>query len=224
MRIRQTYGIHFVYIARRSAFTLAEMFIVLTIVAALGLMAIPALARRQARASIQTTRQTLKHVRRVVMNDFREDMYETLPFPFDPSRVEHPQLKFLYDSPAAYAAFDPNSLEANRKWDYDPTTGRGWSGPYLNQSLERPIYQVDADKGFTSNYGTTGDPAPIDGWGKPIVLQQPVMTGGVFSKTSVVHARLVSAGPNGVIDTPPTIMEPSSAQVADDILVYLWSR
>ena len=52
--------------------------------------------------------------------------------------------------------------------DYDPAYRRGWRGPYLlNPGADYP-----SAAGFTA-YWRGGDPAVLDGWGRPIVIQNP---------------------------------------------------
>jgi type II secretory pathway pseudopilin PulG len=72
---------------------------------------------------------------------------------------------------------------------------------------------------FLARYGETGDPAVLDGWGNPIVLQVP-QTPGTTEHDRTRHARLVSAGPNGVIDTDPGELMPNER--GDDLVLFLW--
>ncbi|MEL6107307.1 MAG: prepilin-type N-terminal cleavage/methylation domain-containing protein [Planctomycetota bacterium] len=204
--------------------TLFELLLVLSVLGVVGVLAVPALSRRGEQASVETTMQSMVQLRQAIMGEFRDDMFESLPFPVDPARLAHPQLKFLYDNPDAYLEADPDSVEFTKRWSYDPLTGRGWSGPYIDHGMSVPArYQVNTN-GFTREYGEDGDPAPVDGWGRPIVLQQPVPAGVAFSSTSVNYARLVSAGPDGILQTPLIVLEPSEAQTGDDLIVYLRNR
>ena len=85
---------------------------------------------------------------------------------------------------------------------FNPVTRLGWRGPYL----------VPSGTVYSNNdvYGAPGDPAVPDAWGHPIVLQIPDWQ----------HARLVSAGPNGVLDTPPA--DSSAASRNDDLILFLF--
>lgn len=121
----------------------------------------------------------------------------------------------------------------------DPQRDR-WHGPYLARWTG--IYEIedsdgDEDSGtnFTSDYGTgdgkTGNPAALDAWGKPIVLQVRSTThpdGRVED-----YSRVVSAGPDGILQTrlsqldpDVTNLDPSSDSnpggVYDDVVLYLF--
>jgi hypothetical protein len=112
---------------------------------------------------------------------------------------------------------------------------RGWRGPYLKcpagefphpRSRRRPGDGTFAERGFfpdisglrlpeafslddASVYGFPGEPAVIDPWGNPYVLQiPPAQAFSAVSATNVsdvvrfAYARVVSAGPDGVLSTP----------------------
>ena len=107
---------------------------------------------------------------------------------------------------------------------YDLVTRRGWHGPYLqntrlvdNTNLELRGYfpatndrrwtldDTFGERGFYTNdnrviYGATNELAMADPWGNPIVLQFP--TNELTAEEKMRFARLVSAGPNGKLDTP----------------------
>jgi hypothetical protein len=63
------------------------------------------------------------------------------------------------------------------------------------------------------------DATVIDGWGRPIVIQR--YTAGVNAEERSLFTRLVSAGPDGVINTPTDVAAPSKAVCGDDIVLYL---
>lgn len=113
--------------------------------------------------------------------------------------------------------------------DYDPLTHLGWRGPYLATSTG--FYSIDLANGFEPLYGLDHDPALLDSWSRPIVLQIPDLDGvQPPSDDELRHMRLVSAGLNGRIDTPRTVAAtappgtvyfPSLAQCDDDLVLYL---
>jgi hypothetical protein len=70
---------------------------------------------------------------------------------------------------------------------------------------------------FTSDYGNAGDPSVPDGWGRPIILQIPTISGTLDWQ----DARLVSAGLDGKIDTPLNVQSPSDSARNDDLLLFL---
>ena len=95
---------------------------------------------------------------------------------------------------------------------FNPQTGIGWRGPYLMDQGFTYVVQVEA--GFTGAYGVEGDPAVPDGWRKPIVLQTPL--------GDAHRARIVSAGPDGILQTPADVAYPLPASRGDDLLVFLY--
>ena len=110
-----------------------------------------------------------------------------------------------------FSAYDfPRALQS-----FDPVTRLGWRGPYVAPSGAQ--YAINVPMGFTSDYGKDGDPGVSDAWGRPIVIQIPTHD----SVPDWQYARLVSAGPDGKIDTPLNVQSPSDANRNDDILLFL---
>lgn len=94
---------------------------------------------------------------------------------------------------------------------HDPIRGFGWRGPYL--SPVRGVYAVDAELGFLAEYGSTGDPVPLDLFERPLVLQRPDAQGR--------YLRVVSAGANGRLETPAQEIYPARSSCGDDALLYI---
>ena len=97
--------------------------------------------------------------------------------------------------PAAYAAF---AVFTNR----DEVAGRGWNGPYVSR-----VRLGAFPESFDRAYGVPGEPAILDPWGRPYVLQVPPATafpvpGDTTEQERFRYARLVSAGPDGMLKTP----------------------
>ena len=92
------------------------------------------------------------------------------------------------------------------------SSGRGWNGPYLIDAGNRYGNFTDPSDSdnFTTDYGSDADPAVLDGWGKPIILQE----------ASTQNARLVSAGVDGVLETDPN--DPLASR-GDDLVRFLLS-
>ena len=132
----------------------------------------------------------------------------------------HPQLRYLYVNP------DTETMT----WTAGATilTPRRWQGPYLEHT--GGTYVVSSGTGtsatFTAEYGQTGDPSPLDGWGRPIVIQVPTGADPVTGEPGVNYARIVSAGPNGVVDTPEDVTMPTPDNSAtgrgDDVILFLF--
>jgi|UniRef100_UPI003784B128 hypothetical protein len=93
--------------------------------------------------------------------------------------------------------------------DFDPNTRLGWRGPYIMASGAR--------HGVNNIYGSVNDPAILDGWGRPIVIQFPSLA----EPTRSLNVRLISAGENGAIDTPLNQAMPTLAACGDDIVLFL---
>lgn len=90
--------------------------------------------------------------------------------------------------------------------DFDPAYRRGWRGPYLQHQGAR--YSVDPTRNFTADYGANGDPAVLDAWGNPVVIQQ----------AGTPNIRLVSAGSDGVLHT---LNDTDGTNRNDDVVLFL---
>ena len=112
---------------------------------------------------------------------------------------------------------------------FNPNTGRGWRGPYMAQATGSYPNTTTGNwsaRNFTATYGAANDPALIDAWGNPIVIQWPANSADSTPTATqqYQYVRLVSAGPNGVLDTPITdtpVTDPTGASLKDDVILYL---
>ena len=109
------------------------------------------------------------------------------------------------------------NLPANFQ-SFNPVTRLGWRGPYLSAS--DGSYAVNLANNFTSTYGNDGDPAILDAWGRPVILQVPQVSGASLGD-EIKNARLVSAGPDGIIQTPLNQLAPSTNDCGDDVILFL---
>ncbi|MGN0852239.1 MAG: prepilin-type N-terminal cleavage/methylation domain-containing protein [Kiritimatiellia bacterium] len=135
-------------------------------------------------------------------------------------------------SPAQCQAEGRARSEVFTSWD--ETCRRGWRGPYvMARAAEFPAKDArrfrgdptfeerhffprlehlrlpDAfkDKAKASVYGFVGEPALLDPWGNPYVIQIPppqafTNVAEVSDQVRFAYGRLVSAGPNGILETP----------------------
>ena len=202
--------------------TLFELLAVMGILLVLGTLVVPVVSHRIGQSCDDATRQSLLRLREVIVGTYHDDM-DSLPRPGEDAllagRADHPQLAYLFLNPETH--LDGHSFTRDYDTTFDPISRRGWRGPYLLSNGSRFTYLVNAERGYGTRYGEDGDPAVLDGWGNPIVLQEPVdLAAAAFDRRR--HARLVSAGPDGVLDTPADVLLPSAAERADDLVLFLW--
>lgn len=106
----------------------------------------------------------------------------------------------------------------------------GWRGPYLQYQGE--LIPLDVGRGFTARLGGGAYRSPVDAWGNPVVLQWPsrwLLSSSPSGSFDIVdargdaslavyvasNARLVSAGPDGILQTELNI-EIGPLQTYDD--------
>lgn len=209
----------------RRGLTLMELVVVLGILTILGSMVVINSSTSESNAADRSretaTRVTLTNLRDTIVNSYVPDQWDTLPRPATTARIDHPQLVYLLVNPLSYELSATTADDVT--WSYDPVSQRGWRGPYLVPGMTTE-YQIDAAAGFTNRYGEAGDATFLDGWGRPVVLQEPQVS-GLSAYNAMRQARLVSAGPNGVIDTDPDVLIGSiyPDPLNDDIILGLWS-
>ena len=99
--------------------------------------------------------------------------------------------------------------------NYDPVNKIGWHGPYVH----------------ATGRNETGEPTIVDGWGNELELQVDFDQDGTINQTESKFIRVVSAGPNGQIETPDDIanMKPGEnefneltlSECGDDLVMFL---
>ena len=211
-----------------SGFTLVEILMVVAILAIVATLAVQGVGRVCGEAEQTVALATLHTVREAFCgtagaSGFLADMKYIPGFSNSTVRIGD-----LLAAPTNYPAFT----------NYDRLTGRGWRGPYVQNV--RLVENLDAnrwgcypgpddrrcatdatfeDRGFyAAEFGTTNDPALADPWGNPVVLQMP--TNVLDDDECWRFARLVSAGPDGILQTPGAAV-PARPDRGDDLVLFL---
>lgn len=201
----------------RSALTLIELVVVLTILVALAGLVVPQLVATSENARITATRSTLTAVRDAMMRYWLDTKYLALNGPSGTpataaantagtssldanATVNRFQVRWLFENPENAPSVSGDELVVT----YNPDTQLGWNGPYLEE--ETGEYLVDASFGFSALYGNANGPAILDafssesngGFPRPVVVQ-------AVDDGTRLDCRVVSAGPDGVLDTPASV-------------------
>lgn len=206
------------YVGRLSGFTLVEVVLVVAILAIVSSLVVLNVTKVQDSAEITIATTSLHTLRDAICGTAASPGYLA-----DMKCVPGFQCMNL----RVHDLFNPSSYPAFSS--YDPQTTRGWRGPYLQNT--QPVRNTNAERGglfpaaderrsagdatflarhfyydaMHSYYGTTNEMAMADLWGNPIVVQVPLI--GAFSLPASDmkrsrYARLVSAGPDGILQTP----------------------
>lgn len=199
--------------ARPFGMTMLELVVVLVILIAVGMIAIPSLSVRidtPLKSSVTpdeiATQSTMIEVRDAMIGE--DGVLENLAH--QPEVLPRTVSELLVaDPPENLCRIAPELMR------YDPVVRIGWRGPYL----------------FATGKSPNGKPALVDGWGREIELQIDFDGDGNVDQKESNFVRLVSAGPDGTIDTPVarTKMEPGAdeslqltlPECGDDIVMFL---
>ncbi len=202
---------------RRSGYTLLELVVVMVIIAALAALVVPNLDRVADDAELTVARANLSTIREAITGSASASGYFA-------------DMRYVpgFD-PLEFRLHDLLSDSLPTKPLYDITLNRGWRGPYLQRfpavqntnRLHEGLFPAANDRrrandptfferGFfydtvNSFYGLPGVQRSIgDAWGNPIILQVPPEEAFVTPSATKRwrYARLVSAGPDGVLSTP----------------------
>lgn len=191
--------------------SLLELSVVLLILAGLAGMALPYLGGAGRTAACQATDATLATVRDAIIGSgatpgYLSDMGD-FPYYLDTSMTpRHDTLHFLFANSLSIGAttYYANGLAAgDSRLQFNPATRRGWHGPYLLNGVTIAGQSAVLDSFHPPQ--CTGDCR------SPVILQLP---GGNAS-----YARLVSVGPDGVLQTVLTDLAASSR--GDDRVLFL---
>jgi prepilin-type N-terminal cleavage/methylation domain-containing protein len=189
----------------RQAFSLVELLVVLVILVAVAGLLVPLLtgirisdaSGQRAKSPEQiTTEASMRHVLEAVMGSPQGQGY------YSDMGALPDAVADLFVRPADADAFDP-------------VVGLGWRGPYLLQQTGQ------YDGRFGPQYGASGTPTVVDGWGRPLVVQWPTVGTDTERK---LYVRLVSAGPDGLLQTRADVLYPDPATDRGDDLVLFFRR
>ncbi len=180
----------------RKALTLAELVVVLFILVALAGLASPLCSGQMSQAAQATTQATLAQARDAVEQYWRDTRLTTLDGVIS---VANESQRFQLQ----WLLFNP--VTGDRTISFDRNTLNGWNGPYLLAPTTAP----DAP--------TAG---LVDAWNRTLVVHY------VNPGSDVRDVRIVSAGPDGVIDISPVAATSSltTNNVGDDLYVSLLLR
>ncbi|HLX61102.1 MAG TPA: prepilin-type N-terminal cleavage/methylation domain-containing protein [Planctomycetota bacterium] len=195
---------------RKCGLTLLELLVVVAVMVALAAIVVPLLGSSQNDASMAATRTTMLALRDAIFGTDRASG-------FVEDVGDYPAKAHLAGWPGGWPEKIHDLLSNEHlpapKQTFDIHTHRGWNGPYLRSA--DGVYTVDTAHGFTSDYcyNSGADLAIIDAWNHPIVIQYITATVNPGDAT----VRLVSAGPDGVLNTLPS----DASAAGDDIVVPL---
>jgi len=202
-------------------FTLIELLLVVAILAAMAGLVIPMFSESQENTTHQIADVTLSNIREALNGAATKPGYLS-----DMKYV--PGYSLVDDGSSSTVDFHlghlvDRALFESSAFAFNTETRRGWRGPYVQNELivqninelRRGQFPDPTDKrtaadttfgsrGFNNTtYGTVGDRAIGDHWGNPIVVQVPSASATLpTTELRLRFARLVSAGPNGVLETP----------------------
>jgi prepilin-type N-terminal cleavage/methylation domain-containing protein len=181
----------------RTAFTLIELIIVLSILVALSGIVLPLCSENLTVAKETVTRSTLAEARQAMLQYWHDtkliDLNGVTTFATEAQRFS---LSWLFFNP----------VTNNSTVQFDPNARSGWHGPYLATS--------------TADSAALGGPNLIDGWNQTLVVQY------VNAGSSLKDVRIVSPGPNGAVDIPSNTATSAltTNSIGDDLYVALMLR
>lgn len=200
-------------LARRSGLTLLELVVVMMVLVATAVIVMPLLRTNVklsdgeiATPNEITTRSTMNTLREVIAGD--QGVLENLAH--EPDALPREVSELVEAKPPQHLATRAPQLAS-----FNSLYGIGWQGPYIQ----------------ATGKNEQGEPTIIDGWGKEIELQLDFDDNGEVDSNESRYIRLVSAGPNGKIDTPSDSanMQPGKnesqnltmSDCGDDLVVFL---
>jgi hypothetical protein len=183
--------------ATRNALTLAELVIVLCILVALSGLVVPLCSDNLSSAAESVTLASLAETRDASLQYWRDTKHVVLDGVGSiATEAQRFNITWLFNNP----------VTGDKTVQFDPNLHSGWNGPYM--------------AGSTADVIQFGGPALLDGWNHQLVAQY------VDPSATLKDVRIVSAGPNGVIDIPAATATSAltSNSIGDDLYVSLMLR
>ena len=174
----------------RNGFTLVELVVVLSILAAVSSLMVPLFTGTVQDAATTATRRTLIAARDAMCRYWADTKHVPLDgVTTTAAEADRLQIRWLLLNPAT----------GDTSQDFSPNTRIGWRGPYIANATG----------------GSAASPALVDAWNKAVVAQD------VAPAVSPRDVRIVSGGPDGVIDIPAATATSAltAADVGDDVYV-----
>jgi type II secretory pathway pseudopilin PulG len=190
----------------RRALTLTELVVVLAILVAIAGIVIPRLG-----STTDTARETVAFASAIEVRDAVLQFWSDCKYAYPTNPVADQRIRagHLFEIPTV------GSFTV-----YDPDVRLGWNGPYLDS--DGRTYVLNATAGFTSSFGIATDLAVRDPFinqdldgngiqesGSPFVIHEPTLlnleaNAMTYSVGTPREIRVVSAGPDGIIDIDET--------------------
>lgn len=183
----------------------------MTIVVALAGMVVPNLLKQAEQARGVASDSSLVTIRDAVTQFWSDCKYDADKLLLAQRRL---QMTDLFLPRVGFRVFDPTIPDAKV----------GWNGGYLQPSGVYAETGTTAQD-YTAAYGTDGDPAVLDSWQRPLVIQDVDPSVAVGLPRDI---RVVSAGPDGVFQilevTPTLALITGVADPGDDLYVAITLR
>lgn len=210
-RLRPSEGLRF---QSRQGLTLLELMVVVLILVATALIVAPSFSTIEIATPNGESKTATEVATEATMNTVREaiagedGVIETLSHKVNalPRNIE----ELVQADPPQHVVQEAPELTA-----YDPVNRIGWRGPYI----------------LPTGRSATGQPTVVDGWGNELKLQVDFDKNGAVDPIESKYIRVVSAGPNGEIETPDDIsnMKPGTnetseltlSECGDDLVMFL---
>ena len=199
---------------KRSGLSLLELLVVLAILTTLSILAIPmfrtsveTVSGEERSAAQIATESTMKAIRAAFVGE--QGVLENIGH--EPDALPKKVAELLAEKA-------PEHIQANKPQlaTFDPDRQVGWRGPYISTS---------------NGSDPMGNPTVVDAWGNEISVQSDFNRDGKVDPIESKYIRIVSAGPDGEIDTPAdtTNMEPGEdeqlnltrKECNDDLVMFL---